>query len=371
MEIPFSPQQTATIRGFFSVNVPLIKLCRGRDLNSRPRAYESPALPLSYLGVTRAPQILLWEEGFVNTRYNYYLGEHMKVLVLESDEKIRSVIQSVLKNGGHEMITAANPDEAIKSLVSGQTRFIIVEGDAQDLDKAGFIRQIRDTDKAHIYSLQLTSMENERVDFDDSLLKPFTANELKARIILGQRFIALGDNLSRAREQIDNLALYDDLTGLMNRNAFYRIAEGELERARRASSPLCVIALDIDNFKVLNDSYGIDTGDRVLKFIAQIVREKSRPYDCIGRWSGDEFILALPSVIGGDAEKIAQRIIKGVRSAQITSKNINLNIGLSAGIASAQRISAATEVDPLIEQARRAVRRAKENGGNQVNLSYV
>ena len=57
----------------------------------------------------------------------------MKVLVLESDEKIRSVIQSVLKNGGHEMITAANPDEAIKSLVSGQTRFIIIEGDAQDL----------------------------------------------------------------------------------------------------------------------------------------------------------------------------------------------------------------------------------------------
>jgi diguanylate cyclase (GGDEF)-like protein len=132
-----------------------------------------------------------------------------------------------------------------------------------------------------------------------------------------------------------------------------------------------VIALDLDNFKVLNDSYGSDTGDEVLKVVAQTVREKSRPYDCIGRWSGDEFIIALPSVIGGDAEKIAERIIKGVRSTQITSKNVILTVGISAGIASAQRISAATEVDALIEQARRAVARAKEMGGNQVNVSYV
>jgi diguanylate cyclase (GGDEF)-like protein len=262
-------------------------------------------------------------------------------------------------------------EEALKPIGAGQIRFVIADVDAENFDKQGLIQRIRASIQPPLYFLMLTSTEKESADFDDTLFKPFTLTELKARIMIGQRFLSLGDNLSQARAQIDNLALYDKLTGLMNRSAFYRTAEGELERARRASSPLSVIALDLDNFKVLNEAYGTETGDEVLKVVAQTVREKSRPYDCIGRWSGDEFIIALPSVIGGDAEKIAERIIKGVRSTQITSKNIILNVGISAGIASAQRISAATEVDALIEQARRAVARSKEMGGNQVNVSYV
>jgi diguanylate cyclase (GGDEF)-like protein len=269
------------------------------------------------------------------------------------------------------MISAATMEEALKYVESGKVRFIIADGDAQNFGRPGVIRHIHETVKPPIYFLMLTSTEIDIADFDDTLHKPFTLSELKARIMIGQRFLSLGDNLSQARDQIDNLALYDSLTGLMNRGAFYRLAEGELERARRASSPLSIIAINLDNFKVLNDTYGTETGDDVLKVVAQIVREKSRPYDCIGRWSGDEFIIALPSVLGADAEKIAERIIKGVRSTQITSKKTILNIGLSAGIASAQRISAATDVEPLIDQARQSVRRAKENGGNQVNLSFV
>ena len=295
----------------------------------------------------------------------------MKVLVLESDGKTRSLIQNVLEKSGHEMISVTSMEEALKPIGAGQIRFVIADVDAENFDKQGLIQRIRASIQPPLYFLMLTSTEKESADFDDTLFKPFTLTELKARIMIGQRFLSLGDNLSQARAQIDNLALYDKLTGLMNRSAFYRTAEGELERARRASSPLSVIALDLDNFKVLNEAYGTETGDEVLKVVAQTVREKSRPYDCIGRWSGDEFIIALPSVIGGDAEKIAERIIKGVRSTQITSKNIILNVGISAGIASAQRISAATEVDALIEQARRAVARSKEMGGNQVNVSYV
>lgn len=295
----------------------------------------------------------------------------MKVLVLENDGKTRSLIQNVLDGSGHEMLAVANIEEALKPIGSGQIRFVIVDRDGEDIDKQGLIKRIRESVQPPVYFLILTSTENDNADFDDTLYKPFTLSELKARIMIGQRFLSLGDNLSQARNQIDNLALYDGLTGLLNRGAFYRMAEGELERARRTSSPLSVIALDLDNFKVLNDTYGTETGDQVLKVVTQNVREKSRPYDCIGRWSGDEFLIALPGVIGGDAEKIADRIIKGVRSTQITSKDRNLSVNISAGIASAQRITAATEIDALIQQARQAVARAKEMGGNQVNVSYV
>ncbi|MBI3739642.1 MAG: GGDEF domain-containing protein, partial [Chloroflexi bacterium] len=150
-----------------------------------------------------------------------------------------------------------------------------------------------------------------------------------------------------------------------------RTAQGELERARRTSSPLSLIALDIDNFKSLNETHGVQMGDEVLKVVAQAIREKSRPYDCIGRWSGDQFVIALPGVIGADAEKIAERIIRGVHSNDITYNNNTINASISAGIASASRISAATEVEPLIEQARQAMARAKEAGGNQVHLIYI
>jgi diguanylate cyclase (GGDEF)-like protein len=295
----------------------------------------------------------------------------MKVLVLVSDVKERTLIQETLKKSGHEMISADNTDQARKAIDSELIRFIIIDEDAINFSKQDLSQHEGEVNMPSIYFLTLSSKERVISDSDDNLVKPYTGAELKARIMIGQRFQSLGDNLSQARDQIENMAMYDSLTGLMNRNAFYRMAEGELERARRAASSLSIIALDLDNFKSLNDKYGIETGDEVLKVVAQTVREKSRPYDCIGRWMGDEFIIALPSVIGADAEKIADRIIKGIRSTQITSKDKILNIGVSAGIVSAQRISASTEVEPLIEQARQAMARAKESGGNQVNISYV
>ncbi|NTV54329.1 MAG: diguanylate cyclase [Syntrophaceae bacterium] len=94
----------------------------------------------------------------------------------------------------------------------------------------------------------------------------------------------------------------------MNRAAFLRQSAAELERARRASLPLSLISLDIDKFKSINDSFGSQSGDDVLRIVAQIIREKSRPYDCIGRWMGDEFVILVNGVIGVDAEKIAERI---------------------------------------------------------------
>jgi diguanylate cyclase (GGDEF)-like protein len=144
-----------------------------------------------------------------------------------------------------------------------------------------------------------------------------------------------------------------------------------VERSRRASVPLSLIVLDIDNFKTINDAYGSEMGDEVLSVVSQTIREKSRPYDCIGRWSGDEFVIVLPGVIGADAEKVADRVIAGVRGTRIEVPNETaLNVKMSAGIAAVARITPSTEVEPIIQQARQAVTRAKESGGNQVFLVY-
>jgi diguanylate cyclase (GGDEF)-like protein len=207
---------------------------------------------------------------------------------------------------------------------------------------------------------------------DDLILKPFKPIELKNRVLIAERILSLTSRLATAREQLENRAVFDSHTGFMNRAAFLRQAAGELERSRRASLPLSLIALDIDDFKTINDSFGMQMGDEVLRVVSQAIREKSRPYDCIGLWTGDEFMLAIPGVIGPDAEKIAERIIAGVRGIQIEVPNETpLDLRMSAGIASIARITPTTEIEPIIQQARGAVARAKEAGGNQVFLVFL
>ena len=295
----------------------------------------------------------------------------MKALILEQNAKERSLIQHVLEKSGHEAILGGDMEQAWQMIEKGEVRFIIADGDADDFKKSNLIGRTRDAKILPIYFLVLIAGEVDYANADDNLHKPIFASELKARIMIGQRFLALGESLSHARNQLENLAAYDSLTGLLNRNAFFRNAQGELERARRTSSPLSVIAIDIDRFKAFNADHGVDMGDEVLKIVAQTIREKSRPYDCMGRWTGDEFVIALPGVIGADAEKVAERIVKGIDSADITYKNAAVKVGVSAGVVSASRISAAAEAEPLIEQARQAMMRAKEAGGDQVYLTYI
>jgi len=295
----------------------------------------------------------------------------MKVLVLANEDEERSLLQEVLRKSGHEMLLSDNAEHVLEIIERGEARFVIADADTGEIDWPDLIGRVRASGPPPIYFLLLTSREVSLAEADDTLRKPFSVAELKARITIGQRFLSLGDDLLQARRQIENLAIYDELTGMMNRAAFYRSAQGELERARRSMAPLSLIALNIDNFKALHDSYGASAGNEVLQLTAQVIREKSRPYDPIGRWSHDEFVIALPGVIGPDAEKIAERILRGVHAVRLPYDEAPLEIGLSAGVASAARISAATEIETLLQQAFQAMRRARENGGNQVNLVYL
>jgi diguanylate cyclase (GGDEF)-like protein len=207
---------------------------------------------------------------------------------------------------------------------------------------------------------------------DDYLNKPVAPQELKSRVSVGARILSMGDTLLQAHGQLENLAMYDNLTGLMNRQAFYRIAQGELERARRASEGVSVIALDIDNFKAINARFGHAVGDNVLQIVARIIREKCRPYDCIGRWAGDQFTIVLPGVVGADAEKVTKRILSGVHASEISlTSGPALEVKVSAGIASSQNINAYAEVDAFIQSAVAAMNNARQNKNDELSLVFV
>jgi len=282
-----------------------------------------------------------------------------------------------LNGSGNMLITIVSSEQAWPYIQSGEVRFLIANWDTSDLRGTQFIPRARAASLPDSLYILLTTTKSPEdalapAGMDDTIQRPFKAADLKNRAAMAERIISLAGSLANARNQLENQAVFDSLTGYMNRAAFLRQAAGELERARRASLPLSLISLDIDNFKIINDSFGVKTGDEVLQIVSQSIREKSRPYDCIGRWTGDEFAIVLCGVIGADAEKVADRIIAGVRGTRIEVRNEPpLNVKVSAGIASLARINASTEVEPLIQQARQAMSRAKEAGGNQVFLVYI
>jgi two-component system chemotaxis response regulator CheY len=303
----------------------------------------------------------------------------MKILVLNNDMMERTVIQQVLQHNGHEIMPVGDSDTAMQLLQEGDIRFVIADRASTDMEAKHFIQRVRDAKPPYyIYILLLTAKVQDtdvttpRAGADDYLHKPLVPIELKSRVHIGERILQLGDNLSTAKDTMERVAMYDTLTGVLNQKAFITFSRGELERARRGQSPLSLIALDIDNFTAINGQFGENIGKDVLIVVAQGIREKSRPYDGVGRYDTDTFLIILPGVIGQDAEHIAERILKGILNTEITLLDGTVvSVQLSAGIASSVHITASTEVEYMIERASDAMKQAKRSGGNQVSTVFV
>ena len=303
----------------------------------------------------------------------------MKILVLNKDWMERTVIQQVLQSNGHEIVSGESSDTAMQLIQEGDIRFIIADRASTDIDETQFIKRVREAQPPHyIYILLITAkvqdtdIASPRTGADDYLHKPIVPIELKSRVHLGVRILGLGDDLEQVKDTLKNLAIFDPLTSLVNRRAFLALSRGELERARRGQLPLSLIGLGIDNFGSIKKNYGEEIGNDVLKVIAQTVREKSRQYDSVGRYEEATLLLILPGIIGQDAEKIADRVLKGILNTQTSLiDGTPVDIRVSVGIVSSIHISASTEIELLIQHAKEALSHAQRQGGNQVHTIFV
>lgn len=177
---------------------------------------------------------------------------------------------------------------------------------------------------------------------------------------------AVNLEIQQALEREQNLSRTDGLTGLFNRRHFFTLAEHEFKVAKRYNSALSTAVFDLDYFKHVNDRWGHQVGDEVLKHISRIVQSQLREADILARYGGEEFILLMPNSNAGEAEYVAERIRASVLAYQIPQANTVQRITVSIGVA--ELASDVESLDHLIRRADKALYDAKKAGRNCVRV---
>jgi diguanylate cyclase (GGDEF)-like protein len=193
------------------------------------------------------------------------------------------------------------------------------------------------------------------------------------RTIVGdqQYLIGIGTDITELRaieQELTRQAKMDSLTGLANRRHFIELAQQELVRARRFETLLSALMLDLDEFKGINDTYGHQAGDDVLRKVGDTCRKTLREIDIVGRVGGEEFAILLPESDSKQATEVAERLRQEIANAVIPlAQDRKVNVTASIGLATLT--GAETTVDNLLKQADEALYEAKRSGRNRVCVS--
>lgn len=170
--------------------------------------------------------------------------------------------------------------------------------------------------------------------------------------------------LAQRRMELEYLANTDTLTNIRNRRSFYNLSQLEFDLAHKYNHTFSLLLLDIDNFKIVNDTYGHDIGDEVLIQLSRKVKDNVRHSDIFARHGGEEFTLLLRQTDTAAGLKIAEKIREQIEQMQINTKAGTISITISIGMA--QFDNQCTELDKLVQKADQALYNAKENGRNKV-----
>jgi diguanylate cyclase (GGDEF)-like protein/PAS domain S-box-containing protein len=170
--------------------------------------------------------------------------------------------------------------------------------------------------------------------------------------------------------EMENLAMQDSLTGLLNRRAITDHADAEWHRAQREQKPLCVMIIDLDNLKEVNDSLGHLVGDKAILALTGVIKESLRRYDWAGRWGGDEFLLVLPGTNLVEAQEVGERLRVQYSQSEfaysvenITQPRVSIGLACYSG-----RPGDQTTLNQLFGQADKALYQAKQLGKNQISV---
>ena len=295
----------------------------------------------------------------------------LTVLVIEDHPDQRELLAIVLQREGYRVITAANGLEALEKLDGETVNIALSDIMMPKMDGFELINKIRsDPALKTIYLILITAriQEGDRVrgldlGADDYITKPFSFSELLARVRVGSRVV-------QYQQHLEYQTQVDSLTGLFNRRAFEKKVAEEFERAKRYQHPLSLLILDIDNFKMINDTYGHHGGDTALVKISEILRAKTRRSDFPSRYGGEEFVLILPETNQESALQVANKVQDEIRSCAFGVAEKHFSLTVSVGISS-MPTKDYSDWNQMLHAADEALYLAKRNGKDRAEVIWA
>ena len=183
---------------------------------------------------------------------------------------------------------------------------------------------------------------------------------------LSVRLLVTHYRLLRFQQSLEHRASHDELTGMYNRAAILHTLQRELNRSLRTGSSVGIVMLDADKFKALNDEYGHLAGDKVLELLGHELLQTTRPYDAVGRYGGEEFLLVLPGCSLEESAAFARRVRERIEKATLAVNHETLHCTVSCGVACG---SGDTSINEILRAADRALYAAKALGRNRVEIA--
>ena len=301
----------------------------------------------------------------------------MRILIAEDDPVSRRMLEAFLKKWGYDVLVATNGTEAWDWLQQADApKLAILDWMMPGMDGVQVCRKLRErAGQPYVYILMLTA-KNRKQDLvegieagaDDYLIKPFDVHELQAHLHAGKRILDLQEQLITAREVLRAQATHDPLTGLWNHAAILDILGVELERAQRQGAVLGMVMADLDHFKRINDTYGHPAGDAVLREVAHRMRAAVRPYDSVGRYGGEEFLIVVPGCDAAGVVTQAERLRTFTRGEPIPLAEGSIRVTLSLGAAATSEPKS-SDWEVLLRAADAALYQAKQHGRDRVEVA--
>lgn len=302
--------------------------------------------------------------GMIRDHLNLNINKPTHILIVDDQVSVAEFYATIIEQAGMKVTIETNPYEVLPILKSSMPDLLLLDLNMPDVngdELAAVIRQQEQYQTIPILFLSANAHPDKKTDLleigsDDLLSKGMRPDELVRQV---------RSRVDRAKI-LTAMMYQDSLTGLLNHAQIQLAADRVFMQSKRKNTIFTIAMIDIDNFKSVNDTYGHLTGDRVIKALAQLLQQRLRITDYIGRFGGEEFLLIMPDMNIHDAGKLINGLRKAFTLINFKENEKEFNVSFSAGIA--ENTGLATFIEQ-IKMADEALYRAKNRGRNVVCAS--
>lgn len=295
-------------------------------------------------------------------------------IILTADSPLKDRVAGIAVELGLEPVTSGNADDIMDRIRLHDCSIVLLDNGSNAIDGMELCREVRrqnsQEDRLSHIIMNCGSRDSEEVSralragADDCVSSDISDVELRSRLSLAMRITGMEKKLLDLNSRLKLLVRTDSLTGLLNHAAILKELSMELDRAGRDGSPTSILMVDLDRFKLVNDSLGHQTGDRLLVSFANLLCRSCRSFDRIGRYGGEEFLVVLPRTTEEEAVSIAEMIRTGTEGLQLDEDSRSPGITCSVGCCTAE--GSERHPSSMVAAVDSALFRAKESGRNRV-----